>query len=117
MGKIVLEGLKFHAYHGYYEEEKRKGNTFIVDVEIEADLSKAGASDRLEDTLDYEEIYNLIREEMNLPSNLLEHVAQRILTKIIKYYKEIKYLEISLSKLNPPIGGKCKTAKITLSYP
>ena len=112
MGSIILEGLKFKAYHGYYQEEREKGNHFVVTLRVETDFSKASYDDELHGTVDYEELYEIVRQEMQLPSKLLEKVVSRIAERIIEQIPSVDSVEIQLSKLNPPIGGDCRAATI-----
>lgn len=77
-GKIELNGLRFRAYHGVLESERRCGGDYIVDFSCSYPIEKAMHTDVLEDTLDYSAVYQVIAREMALPSNLLEHVAGRI---------------------------------------
>ena len=115
MGIIEIEGMEFYAYHGHFESERKTGNKFRVDLSIETNLEKAGKSDKLEDTLNYQEAYNLVKKEMKVTSSLLENVAARILDKLIKNFPEIKSATIRISKLNPPMGGKIERVSIVRS--
>jgi dihydroneopterin aldolase len=115
MGKITLEGLEFFAFHGYYDEEQKIGNKYGVDITIETFLEKAGADDKLSETIDYEELYKIIREAMNIPSRLLENIGGRIMEVVFANFPLVTYVELSISKFNPPIGGICKRAIVTLS--
>lgn len=113
MGKIKLKGLEFHAFHGVYEEEKVNGNTFIVDISVETDTSISEKSDNISDTLDYVRVYELIKLEMDTPSNLLENVAFRINNSISTLVKKGK-IKTTIYKQNPPIGGDCESTSVTL---
>ena len=115
MGKITLEGLEFFAFHGYYDEEQKIGNKYGVDITIETFLEKAGSDDKLSETIDYEELYKIIREEMNKPSRLLENIGGRIMNAVFVNFPLVTFVEIAISKFNPPIGGICKRAIVTLS--
>ena len=115
MGKITLEGLEFFAFHGYYDEEQKIGNKYGVDITIETSLDKAGEDDKLSETIDYEELYKIIREEMGQPSRLLENIGGRIMNSIFEKFPLVTFVEVSISKFNPPIGGICKRALVTLS--
>lgn len=107
--------MKFHAYHGVLPQEKIIGGSFLVNLLMEADLTNATKTDNVEDTINYGDVYDLIKEEMHTPSQLLEHIAGRIYKKLIEEYPEIKSLEISVSKLNPPVNGEMDMAEIVIS--
>ncbi len=114
MRRIILENMEFHAYHGVLEHEKKEGNTFIVSLSIDFDTSIAGASDCLEDTLNYQWVYDAVKEEMETPSELIEHIAQRIMDHLMLYFPRIEAISLKLSKLNPPLGGKVEKVTIQL---
>jgi dihydroneopterin aldolase len=114
MGTIYLENMEFFAYHGHFEEEKIVGNKFLVNLELETDLSRAGESDNLDDALNYQEAYNIVNNEMQHTSHLLEHIGKRILDALYLHFDSIlNRATVKISKLNPPIGGK--TNKVTIS--
>lgn len=115
MGLIYLEGLEFFAYHGFYDEEQKVGNKYSVDIKITSDLTEARNSDKLNDTINYEELYRLTKEEMKVSSRLLEHIAERIIKRISVRYPQINACEISISKFNPPLGGVCQRARVTIN--
>ncbi len=116
MGKISLEGIEIFAHHGYYDEERKKGNTFIIDITLTTDFQKAADKDLIEGTVNYEHVYDLIEKEMGNPAKLLEHLAQRIVNKVMEGFSNVTAIELSISKLNPPLSGKCKKAKVTIQY-
>lgn len=115
MSKISLENMEFHAFHGCLEHEQQLGNTFIVNISMELDTEQAGQSDELEHTLNYQLVYDAVKEQMQIPSKLIEHAAQRILDKIMHQFIQIQALEVSLSKLNPPLGGKVERVTIQIA--
>ena len=78
MGKIKLEALEFHAHHGMYPEAREKGNRFTVDVEVDYPFEKEAGKDDLDLTVNYEVLYDITRRIMEVPSNLLEHLAMSI---------------------------------------
>ena len=106
--------MKFHAYHGCFDFEKRDGNTFLVSVEMDLDTDISGKTDNLEDTLNYQEVYDVAKREMEIPSNLLEHVGQRILDTLINEFPKLKSVKVKLSKLNPPLGGEVENVSIEI---
>ena len=107
--------MEFHAFHGFLEHEGQLGNTFIVSVGMEIDTELAGKTDELEDTLNYQLVYTAVKEQMEIPSVLIEHVGQRILDSLFNQFLQIKSLEVKLSKMNPPLGGKVEKVSIELS--
>lgn len=113
-GKITLEGLEFFAHHGYYREEQKIGNKFAVDITIITDLSEAAAHDELKETINYETLYKLIRHEMGEPTKLLEHLGKRIIDTVFSNFSNVNEIEVSVSKYNPPVGGICHKATVTL---
>jgi len=114
MGKILIEGMEFYAYHGCTEDEKLVGIHFTVDVEISCNLDKAANSDDIKKALNYQEVYLLVKQEMEQTSNLLENVGKRIKESIIKRFSEIEDITVKVSKINPPLGGKVKKVSIIL---
>jgi len=114
MGKILLEGMEFFAYHGCFREEQIIGSRFLVDVEMEFDSTNAECSDRLAETISYPEIYKLVRHEMEQKSKLIEHVARRILNSLKKSFPELTSLQVKISKIHPPLGGKVKHVSFIL---
>ena len=115
-GIIELEEMSFWAHHGCLEHEKKKGNLFIVDFKGEMDMSKAAESDALEDTVNYAEIYEVIRKEMEVPSELLEHVAGRIVKAVAERFPEFVRFSVRVSKRRPPVGGAVQWSRITISH-
>ncbi|OEK03602.1 dihydroneopterin aldolase [Roseivirga sp. 4D4] len=111
---VSLEGMEFYAFHGFYEEEREKGNEFIVDVHVTTDFTIASEHDDLDGTVNYERIYAITKEEMAIPTKLLERVAQRILERLFEAFNDIFTIEISVAKKNPPVGGQVKQSRITM---
>ena len=107
--------MEFYAYHGCMEHEKKLGNTFFVTVEMTLDTKPAGDSDNLNDTLNYQRVYDIVKEQINIPSNLIEHVGQRIINNLVKTFPQVSFFTIKLSKLNPPLGGKTERVSIELT--
>ena len=105
MDCIELKNITFHAYHGVLEQERKVGNTYTIDLKLYLDLSKAMKSDRLEDTVNYAEVWKYVREEMDIPACLLEHIAGRIICRIKNAFPFIQTVEIRLAKKNPPMGA------------
>lgn len=115
MGKIKLRNIRIYAYHGCLTEEAQIGSDYLVDLEITASLTKAAQSDALEDTVDYVQLQHIVATEMAIRSNLLEHVAQRIVDTILKSIAEVSEVIVTVSKQNPPIGGDVAEVSVIIS--
>ncbi|HTE32711.1 MAG TPA: dihydroneopterin aldolase [Chryseolinea sp.] len=113
-GKVELEGLEFHAFHGLYPHERESGNWFEVDIAVETDFSAAAAKDELSGTVNYETLFRIIKDEMDKPAKLLETIAEKIVNDVLSELPAALNVQLKISKLNPPIGGKCKKATISL---
>ena len=116
IGIIELDTMRFWAHHGCLESERNDGNLFLVDFRGELDLRVAAESDRLEDTVNYGKIYGLVKTEMDIPSDLLEHVAGRIIRSIAGKFPQFTGFSIRISKRRPPVGGAVQWSRVTLSY-
>ena len=111
---IYLREVRFHAYHGVMPQERTVGADFTVDLRVEYPFVAAVRSDKVEDTLNYAHLYNIVKREMAIPSNLLEHVAGRIAEAVFCEYPESHALDICITKLNPPMGADLKGAGIEI---
>ena len=114
MDIVSLVGLEFFAYHGYYREEQKVGNKYAVDIKVTADFQQAAKDDSLAETVNYELLYKVIATEMKIRSRLLENIGERIANAVFDTFEQIEKIEVSVSKFNPPIGGVCNRAKITI---
>ena len=114
LGVIKVENIRVFAYHGCLTEEKKIGSDYRVDLEVEADLQKSADTDRLSDTVDYVFLNRIIKEEMLKASHLLETVAKRIITRILAEDSRVQKVSVSVSKLNPPIGGDVEKVTVKM---
>lgn len=114
-GSIALENMTFFAHHGYYEEEQKTGNRYSVDVALELDFTEGAIHDKLDFTVNYEQVYKIVAQEMAINARLLEHLAHRISQKLLNNFTAVSCASVSVSKYNPPIGGLCEKAKITIT--
>ena len=112
MGIIKVTNIQVYAYHGCLEEEGKIGSDYRVDVLVKADLQKASHTDVLKNTVDYVHLNNIVKEEMAIRSKLLEHVAQRIIQRILNEIFIVETATVAVSKINPPIGGN--VAQVTI---
>ena len=103
--KIYLRNVRFHAFHGVLPQEGIVGNDYLVNLVLDYDFSSAMKTDDLQGTLNYAEVYQKVREEMAVPSKLLEHVVGRIAHRLFFDFPEIQKLQLSITKVNPPMGA------------
>ena len=115
-GILELEGMEFRANHGCLERERIAGNDFVVDFRGEMDMSAAAESDCLEDAVNYALIYDVVAEEMAKPSDLLEHVAGRIVKALEARFPEFTSFSVRVSKRRPPVSGIVQWSRITLYH-
>lgn len=115
MGKIKVENIRVYAHHGCLQEETLIGSDYLVNVIVNANLKKASESDALKDTIDYVHINAIVKQEMKVPSKLLEQVCKRILSRLFSEIPPIKKAKVSVSKINPPIGGNVEKVTVVLS--
>lgn len=112
--KILLEKMRFHAFHGVMPEENVVGGEYEVSVTLEVDFSRTMEGDDLEGTVNYAVVYDLVSREMRTPSKLIEHVAGRILKSLKREFPQVESIEVRLSKLNPPVSGDVARATVVV---
>ena len=115
MGVIHLEDIKVYAHHGCMEAETVIGSDYRVDLWVEADLEVSTLSDDLSDTVDYVLLNAIVCEEMAVPSKLLEHVALRIVKRVMRENTMIDECRVRVAKVNPPVGGHVRAISGELS--
>lgn len=111
---IEIEGMEFYAYHGHFAEEQVVGNRFMVDLTLLTDCTKVAQSDDLNDALNYQSAYLAVKEEMQITSRLLEHVAARIVERLYLTFPTLEKAKVKISKLNPPMGGQIDRVSVTI---
>ena len=103
--KIVLSGMVFYGYHGVSPEERTLGQRFIVDLEVEADTRKAGASDDISDAINYAAVYQAVKEVVEgPPKRLLEAVAEEVAQRVLSGFDGTA-VRVRVTKPSPPIPG------------
>jgi len=113
-GTVRLVNAVFYARHGVMQEEHRVGGRFEVDVSMALDFSEAAATDRLDRTVDYERVYALVqRLVMNHSFYLIERLAYLIGTEVLDTFSMIDHVEVTVRKINPPVGGPADRAEAT----
>ena len=116
MAIISINDMRFYAHHGCFTEERTIGTHFRVDLCVETDTSRAEVSDSIADTVNYLDVYQTVRREMEQSSNLLEHVAHRIGECVLKEYPAVQSVTVKVYKLNPPLGGQMDSVSVELAF-
>ena len=114
MGIIKVENIRVFAHHGCLKEETVVGSNYRVDVAVSANLDKSSKTDDLKDTVDYVTLNSIVVDEMGFPCKLLETVARRIIARFFNECAEVDWASVSVSKLNPPIGGDVEKVTVML---
>lgn len=112
--QISLDNVRLYAYHGVMEQERRVGGWYTLTVVIDYPFLTALDSDNVADTLNYAEVLDIVKQEMAVPSNLIEHVAGRICRRLIAVYNNINKVSVRLTKDNPPMSANCDGASVLL---
>lgn len=115
-GTIAVEGIEVKAYHGVYDIEREQGNTFVVDVYLQTEISRSAYTDDLVDTLDYQQVYQLVLEEMKTPVNLLEYLARRIGAAILDTFPTLLSVRLRVSKQQPIGMEACKRTYVEMLF-
>lgn len=112
---ISLNNMEFHAFHGCYQLEKVVGNRFVLDLKMKVDDRGAAEDDDITRTVSYLDVYEVICEQMNIPSDIIENVAERICNALLAQFEQILEVEITVAKMAPPLGGKVESVSVTTS--
>ncbi|MBK8845995.1 MAG: dihydroneopterin aldolase [Bacteroidetes bacterium] len=102
---LYINNIRCYAYHGCLPEENIIGQWYRTDIELQLNNAASLQSDKLEDTVDYTLIHDVVRKEMKQPAKLIEHVAWRIGTALQNTLQHVSYLKVMVTKFNPPVNG------------
>lgn len=111
---IHLKKLRFRAFHGVMPQERKVGGYFLLTLRIGFPWQRAMVSDEVADTLNYAEVYEVVKREMDVPSDLLEHVGGRIANSLFQAFPQILSVDLWLTKECPPMGADGTGAGIEL---
>ena len=112
MARIVLEGMRFHAYHGVYAEEQVLGTEYIVNVEVQTGIAVAAKTDDIKQTtVNYETVFQICMAEMAQPRQLIETVVTGIIHRMKRQFPQMMGIKVQVRKLNPPMSGKMRALK------
>lgn len=115
MGRIDINGMRFYAHHGCFEQERAIGTHFRVDLTFTTDTSRAEMSDSIGDTVSYLDVYQVVKAEMGKPSNLLEHVARRVGDAVLAQFPAVEDVRVKVYKMNPPLGGQMDSVSVEVA--
>lgn len=113
---IEIERLRTYAHHGVMPQERRVGNFFETTVRLTYTLTEGDITDDISNTINYAEIADIISQEMAIPSKLLEHVAWRIRTSLLRRFPQVTSGMVRVSKTTPPLGVSVTGAAATLTW-
>jgi len=112
--QINVEGIRLYAYHGCLAEETKIGGEYIVDVYMVYDFNEAALKDDLNLTVDYCHVFSICKEEMSIPSKLIETVGKRIYNRIIHTFPKLIETKVKVTKLLPPMNGPVDKVSIVI---
>ena len=111
---ICLDDLHFFAYHGVSPQENVVGNEYILSLRLGVDITRAMETDDVADTLNYAEVYRVLKEEMEIPSKLLEHVGGRLVRRLFQEFPTLEHIDLKIAKRNPPMGADIASAGVEI---
>ena len=111
---IELNDIRLYAFHGVLDQERRVGGDYSVSLRVHYNISKAMKTDRVDDTLNYVVLLDIVKEQMAIPSDLMEHVAARIAQAVFSRFPDADATDVMIVKLNPPLGVMMAGAAVNL---
>ena len=112
---IYLDEVRFYSFHGVMPQETQVGGEFVVSLRVGYPFQAAMESDDVADTLNYAELYQLVKQQMDVPSKLLEHVAGRIVKAISEQFPKVSSIHLKITKKNPPMGADSQGAGVEVN--
>lgn len=115
-GTVIIENMRLHAFHGVLEQERKVGNDYVVNLRIGYPLDDCMKSDDIADTLNYATAAEIIKDEMSIPSALIEHVAGRIISSLCRQFPLLLNIKLKIIKVAPPMSYDMDGAGIEVEY-
>lgn len=116
-GIITINNIQLYAYHGCIDEEALIGGNYIVDIEVFTNYSLAAMNDDLSKTVDYYNVYEIVKREMKIRSKLIEHAAERIANALKREIIKIDKVTVRLTKIAPPVNGDVGSVSVISTKP
>jgi dihydroneopterin aldolase len=114
--QIVLTGIHGFGYHGLFEQERKDGQDFFVDLTLSVDLRSASTSDAISDTVNYAEITDLVVEEITTnPVNLIEKLAGRIADRVLTQHVKVNSVTVTVHKPQAPVAAQLKDIAVVVT--
>lgn len=115
LDKIILNKLSFYGYHGLFQEEKKLGQRFVIDLELHTPLHKAGTTDNMNDSIDYGKAYDKVKNVVEgEPRHLIEAVAEGIATELLQTFSSLEACTVKVIKPDPPIQGHYESVAVQI---
>ncbi|MGI8722221.1 MAG: dihydroneopterin aldolase [Geodermatophilaceae bacterium] len=113
--RIMLRGLRVRGYHGVFDDERRDGQDFVIDVVLSVDTSAAGRSDDLSDTIHYGVLAEELAEDVARdPLNLIEALAQRLAERCL-LHPRVEEVEVTVHKPQAPVTVPIVDVALTIT--
>ena len=104
-----------YGYHGVFDQERRVGAEYELDVDLDMEVPGGCTTDDLADAVSYADVYEVVKAEFARPSDLLEHLVARISHALLERWPQITVARVRARKLAPPIPGFLGSAAVTLT--
>lgn len=114
-GKIYIQDIRLRAFHGVLPQEREVGNDYIINLTVDYPIGTACLTDDVADTMSYADAAEVVKQEMAVNSNLLEHVAYRICRAIKARFPQATAVTADIRKVAPPMPADCTAAGVTLT--
>jgi dihydroneopterin aldolase len=114
MVEINLNGAEFFSFHGYYPEEQLLGSRFLIDISVSFEPKADLAEDEINNTVNYEHLYNIACDEMKITRKLIETVGQAIAGAIKQKFPFVKNIRVAIQKMDPPLKGKVGHSSVVI---
>lgn len=111
-----MDRVRLYGYHGVDEQERTVGAYFVVSVRVTTEMGNAVEKDDLSGTVSYAELFDVVRDEMLVPSHLLEHVAGRIGHRILERFASVGKVHVEVMKENPPMSADCAGGGVAVEF-
>ena len=114
MVAIELMDIRMHAFHGIFEGEEKTGSDYLINLQVKYDESSRDFDD-ISNTINYADLYEIIRQRMLIPTGLVEKVCEGIIRRIRHQYSYVSEVNLSIYKLQAPIENLQGRVGVTMN--